>query len=310
MTATTPLERALKDYLSVRRALGFKLAENGRQLPNFVAYLQAAGAETISTELAVAWATEPTGCTPVWWARRLAMVRGLARHLKAIDPATEIPPLGVLPHRCRRVAPYIYTDADIAALMAAARSLRSPLRAATYETLVGLLAVTGMRSGEASRLDRDHIDWDEGVLTIWNSKFQKSRALPLHPSTMEALGRYAQIRDKLCPHPGSPSFFVTTTGTRLNHGTLNDVFAGLVHTAGLDHGPGRKPRPHDLRHRFAVTTLIGWYRQGVNVDARMPLLSTWLGHSNPENTFWYLSAVPELLLLASQRLERAEERRR
>ncbi|MGH9259227.1 MAG: tyrosine-type recombinase/integrase [Acidimicrobiales bacterium] len=304
---TTTLEQALNDYLSVRRALGFKLTENGRQLPDFVAYLEAAGATTVTTDLAVAWATQPTGCTPVWWARRLAMVRGFARHLKAIDPGTEVPPLGVLPQRCRRAAPYLYSDADVAALMATARALRSPLRAATYQTVVGLLAVTGMRSGEALRLDRDHLDWDEGVLTVWNSKFQKSRALPLHPTTMQALGGYAQLRDELCPHPKAPSFFVTTTGTRLGR-SFNKVFAGLVRSAGLDYS-GRQPRPHDLRHRFAVRTLIGWYRAGVNVDAHMPLLSTYLGHSNPENTFWYLSAVPEQLLLASQRLERTERRR-
>jgi integrase/recombinase XerD len=304
---TTTLEQALHDYLSWRRALGFKLAENGRLLPDFVAYLQAAGASTVTTELAVAWATQPTGCTPVWWARRLAMVRGFGRHLTAIDPGTEVPPSGVLPHRCRRAAPYLYSDADVAALLAAARALGSPLRAATYETVVGLLAVTGMRSGEVMRLDRDHLDWDEGVLTVWNSKFQKSRALPLHPTTMKALGSYARLRDELCPHPKAPAFFITTTGTRLGR-SFNDVFAGLVRSAGLDY-VGRQPRPHDLRHRFAVRTLIGWYRAGVNVDAHMPLLSTYLGHSNPENTFWYLSAVPELLLLAAQRLERAERRR-
>jgi integrase/recombinase XerD len=301
------LSGSVADYLSVRRALGFKLTENGRQLPDFVAFVEAAGASTVTTELAVAWATQPTGATPVWWARRLAMVRGFARHLKAIDPATEVPPLGVLPHRCRRAAPYVYSDADVAALMAATRALRSPLRAATYETVIGLLAVTGMRSGEALRLERDHLDWDEGVLTVWNSKFQKSRALPLHPTTMKALRSYAQLRDELCPHPHAPSFFITTTGTRLGR-SFNKVFAGLVRSAGLDHS-GRRPRPHDLRHRFAVRTLIEWYRAGVDVDAHMPLLSTYLGHSNPENTFWYLSAVPELLLLASQRLERAERRR-
>ena len=303
------LSGSVADYLSVRRALGYKLFENGRQLPDFVAYLEAAGARTVTTELAVAWAIQPTGSTPVWWARRLAMVRGFARHLKGIDPDTEIPPLGLLPHRCRRVAPYLYSDADIAALMSAARALSSPQQAATYDTLIGFLAVTGMRSGEAVRLNRDHLDWDDGVLTVWNSKFQKSRALPLHPSTLEALARYAQARDKWCPHPKAPSFFLSTTGTRLNR-SVNTVFARLVHSAGLDQGPGRRPRPHDLRHSFAVRTLIGWYRAGVNVDAQMPLLSTWLGHSNPENTFWYLSAVPELLFLAAERLERAEERRR
>ena len=303
------LDQALKDYLSVRRALGYKLAENGRQLLDFVAYLEAAGAFTITTELAVAWATQPTGCTPVWWSRRLAMVRGFARHLQALDPATEVPPLGVLPYRCRRVAPYVYSDADIAALMAATGTVRSPQRAATYETLIGLLAVTGMRLGEAVRLDWDHIDWDEGILTVWNSKFRKSRAVPLHPSTLGALQRYAQLRDKCFPHPKSPSFFVSTIGTRLDPRVIHKLFPRLVRKAGLEESGRRRPRLHDLRHRFAVRTLLGWYRAGVNVEARMPLLSTFLGHSNPENTYWYLSAVPELLSLASERLERTEQGR-
>lgn len=303
----TDFDQAVTDYLAVRRALGYKLAENGRLLPDFVAYLQTVGAATVTTELAVAWATQPTGCTPVWWARRLAMVRGLARHLKAIDADTEIPPLGVLPHRCRRVAPYLYSDSDVAALMAAARALRSRQRAATYETLVGLLAVTGMRSGEAIRLQCDHVDWDEAVVTIWNSKFQKSRAIPLHPTSLAALRRYTRIRDEFCPK--SANFFVSSTGTRLSQGNLHKVFSRLVRAAGLDRPGRRRPRPHDLRHRFAVRTLIGWYRDGVNVEAQMPLLSTYLGHSNPENTFWYLSAAPELLSLASQRLERAQRAR-
>ena len=305
----TDLEQAVTDYLAVRRALGYKLVENAKQLRNFVAYLDTVGAPTVTTQLAVAWATQPTKCTPVWWARRLAMVRGFARHLQAIDPHTEIPPLGVLPHRCRRVAPYLYSDTDIKALLVAARALRSPQRAATYETLIGLLAVTGMRSGEALRLQRDQIDWNEGVITVWNSKFQKSRALPLHPTSLRVLRRYTRIRDRFCPHPSSVAFFVSTTGSPLDQGHFHEVFSSLVRRAGLDRAGQRRPRPHDLRHRFAVVTLIGWYRAGVNVEARMPLLSTWLGHGNPENTFWYLSAVPELLRLASRRLETAERRR-
>lgn len=305
----TALDQALKDYLDVRRALGYKLAENGRQLAGFIAYVEAAGASTVTTELAVAWATQPKGCTPVWWSRRLAMVRGFARHLQALDPATEVPPLGVLPYRCRRVAPYVYSDADITALMAATGMVRSPQRAATYETLIGLLAVTGMRLGEAVRLDGDHIDWDEGIVTVWNSKFRKSRAVPLHPSSLDALRRYAQLRDRCFPRPSSPSFFLSTTGTRLDARVIHKLFPGLVHKAGLEQRAGRRPRLHDLRHRFAVSTLLGWYRAGVDVEARMPLLSTFLGHSNPENTYWYLSAVPELLSLASERLERAEGRR-
>lgn len=306
---TITLEQALNDYLGVRRALGYKLADNERVLREFVAYMQTADATTVTTELAVTWAAQPSGRSGLRCAKRLAMVRGFARHLKAIDAATEVPPFGVLPYRCQRVAPYLYSEADIAALLAAARALPSPQRAATYETLIGLLAVTGMRSGEAIRLDRDHIDWDEGVVLVWNSKFQKSRAIPLHPTTLDALRRYERIRDAHCPHHRSPAFFLSTTGTRLIAGTLHRVFARLVRQAGLEQPGRRLPRPHDLRHRFAVHTLLGWYRAGVDVEAHMPLLSTFLGHSHPENTFWYLSAVPELLLLASQRLERAERRR-
>jgi integrase/recombinase XerD len=305
----SPLGHAVDDYIGVRRALGYKLAENARLLPDFVAFLEAAGASTVTSELAVAWATKPTGSTPVWWARRLAMVRGFARHLQAFNSDTEVPPLGLLPHRCRRVAPFLYSDADIAAVMAAARALRSPQRAATYETLIGLLAVTGMRIGEAVRVDCDHVDLDDGIVTIWNSKFQKSRAIPVHPGTIDALRRYARVRDRYCPHPHAPSFFLSTTGTRLHSSGIHDVFARLVQTAGVGHDSPRRPRPHDLRHTFATRTLLGWYRGGVNVDAHMPLLSTYLGHSDPENTYWYISAVPELLFLASQRLERDEETR-
>ena len=192
----TVLSQAVEDYLTVRRTLGYKLVDHGTLLPDFVAYLEAAGASTVTAELAVAWATQPTDTTRAWWGRRLAVVRGFARHLKAFDPDTEIPSPDLLPYRCRRVSPYLYSESDVAALMAAARALRSPLRAATYETLIGLIAATGMRSGEAVRLDRDDIDWDEGVLTVWYSKFHKSRALPVHSSTLEALARYDRIRDE------------------------------------------------------------------------------------------------------------------
>src|ERR1700730_6582102 len=165
------LDEAVKDYLGVRRALGYKLEAHGHALVDFVAYLEASGASTVTTELAVAWATQPTKASPVRWAQRLTMVRGFARHVKALDPDTEVPPPALLPYRCRRVEPYMYSDADVTALMAAARSLPSPQRAAIYGTVVGLMAVTGMRIGEVVRLDRDHVDRDEGVLTVWNSKF-------------------------------------------------------------------------------------------------------------------------------------------
>lgn len=234
------------------------------------------------------------------------MVGGFARHLKTLDPATEIPPRGLLPYRMQRVHPYLYSDDDIAALMAAARALRSRLRAATYETLIGLLAVTGMRSGEVVRLDRDHIDWDQGVVVVWNSKFNESRALPVHPSTLDALQRYGRIRDEHIARPKDSSFFVSTAGTRLNNDD-DKTFRRLVRDVGLVSASGRRPRLHDLRHTFACRVLVGWYRAGVDVEAQMPLLSTYLGHNRPEHSFWYLSAVPELLLLASERLERQQD---
>jgi len=305
---TTAVDQALNDYLSLHRSLGRKFVDHGTQLPQFVAYLDAAGASTVTTELALAWAIQPSGTLSSWWARRLAMVRGFARYLKALDPDTEIPPVEVLPYECRRVDPYLYSDADIAALMAAARALRSPLRAATYETLIGLIAATGMRSGEAVRIDRDDIDWDEGVITIWRSKFGKSRALPLHPTTLAALARYADVRDQFISRPKAPSFFVSTAGTRLNNED-DKTFRRLVREVGLKSPSGRAPRLHDLRHRFAVRTLVNWYRAGLDVEAHLPLLSTYLGHASPENTFWYLSAVPELLFLAAEHLEQQEEAR-
>ena len=225
---TTTVEQALNEYLSVRRALGFKLAENGRLLPDFVAYLEAAGASTVTTELAVAWATQPTGCTPVWWARRLAMVRGFARHLKRHRPGHRGPTFG-------RAAPPVPPGRPVLVLRrrrrrgrwprpgrCAARCGRPPTRPSS-----GSWPSLECAPGRRCCLDRDHLDGDEGVLTVWNSKFQKSRALPLHPTTMKALGSYARLRDELCPHPKAPSFFITTTGTRLGR-SFNDGFAGLV----------------------------------------------------------------------------------
>jgi integrase/recombinase XerD len=303
------LRQAVEDYVSLRRALGFKLEQYEHLLTDFVAYLQAADAPTVTTELALGWATSPAKANPAWWAHRLGVVRGFARHLQALDPATEVPPADLLPGQARRSAPYLYSDADIAALMAAARALHSPLRAATHETLVGLLAVTGLRPGEAIRLDREDVEWAQGLLTIRDSKFGKSREVPLHPSTLDALRAHARVRDELCPRPNSPSFFVSKAGTRLIHVNVDRTFQGMVRRAGLERRAGRRsPRLHDLRHSFAVRTLLGWYRAGLDVQAHLPLLSTYLGHANPANTYWYLSAVPELLTLAGQRREHAQGR--
>lgn len=294
------LANALKDYLAVRRALGFKLEKDEGLLAQFVEYLNRIEAEYITTEAAMAWATQPENADPSWWASRLKMVRPFARYLSTLDPRTEVPPADLLPQKSRRASPYIYCDEEIVSLMRAARVTCAPLPAANYETLIGLLAVTGMRVGEAIRLDRQDVDWTNGLLSVLNSKFGKSREVILHESTIAALADYAAIRGRLCPRPSSASFFVSTNGTRLIYKNVHFIFHRLVGKAGLQPRSDRcRPRPHDLRHTFAVRTLIGWYREDADVQALLPRLSTYLGHVNPSTTYWYLSAVPELLSLAA-----------
>ena len=302
------LREAAEEYLAMRRALGFKLTTQGRHLMSFIGYCEARGAEHITTEFALAWATQtPRGSSDeVYQSRRLMVVRIFARHLAALDPATEVPPDDLLPHHYRRIAPYLYSPGEIAALMAAAGRLAPPLRAATWQTLIGLLAVTGMRKSEACHLDRDQVDLDAGVLVITDAKFGKARQLFLHPTTVAALRRYQQVRDQACPLPRQPSFFVSTRGVRLDVHNITHTFAGLLDDAGICAPPGRRrPRLHDLRHAFTVASLLDFYHDGGDVQARLPLLSTWLGHVDPKSTYWYLQAVPELLALAAGRLEQA-----
>jgi len=304
------LREAVDDYITLRRSLGFKLRDHPWYLHDFAAYLEAAGASTVTAELAVAWAQLPgANAHPAYLGQRLCAVRGFARHLKAFDPATEVPSADLLHWQECRAVPYIYTDEDIAALMAAARALGPRLRGATYEALIGLLKVTGARVSELINLDREDLDCDEGHLVIRYTKFNKCRELALHPSTVEALMAYSRVRDELCPAPKSSSFFVNTLGRRLVYVTVQQVFHRLVRTVGLEaRSKSGLPRLHDTRHTFACTTLVAWYRAGLDVEAQMPLLSTWMGHARPENTFWYISAVPELLSLAAQRREQAARR--
>ena len=301
------LRTELDHYLAIRRAVGFKLRRAELLLADFISYLGDNGTDTITTEAALAWASLPLNASLEWWGYRLSVVRAFARHLHAIDARHEVPPPGLLPARTHRAVPYLYSDADIAALMSAARQLHSPLRAATFESLIGLLAVTGLRIGEALRLDGNDVDLVAGVLQIRQSKFGKSRQVPLHPSTVEALAAYRRRRDQLCRHRRDAAFFVSTAGTRLLYCNAHLAWLDLVRRAGLQpRSPRCRPRPHDLRHSFAVRTLLGWYRDGADVAAQMPLLSTYLGHVHPANTYWYLSAAPELLTLVAARLDAAE----
>ena len=304
------LAEHLERYLTIRRALGFKLVNEEQMLNSFVAFADAAGERTITIDTALRWAKKPTHGCHAYLALRMRAVRGFARYVHALDPSAEVPPLDLLPARKDRPTPYIYTDAEILALLQAARQLRPPLRAATAETLIGLLACTGMRIGEAFNLDRQDIDQTNRLLVIRDSKFGKSREVLVHASTMRALASYTETRDRLRPTGDPKSVFISIRGTRLQHVTFYPTYHAVLRLAGLEPTTGRRPpRAHDLRHTFAVKTLVSWYRAGVDVAAKTPLLSTYLGHSDPVATYWYLSASPELLGLAAQRLEDASERR-
>jgi integrase len=302
------LANRLSAYLTLRRSLGFKLERQGQLLASFVAWMDEADESTVTVELALAWATQPVGADPSWWGARLGAVRIFAAHLQSSDPATEVPPADLLSAGSRRAEPFGYTDADIARILAAARSIRSPLRAATYETLIGLLAATGMRVGEALRLDRCDVDLSDGAVRVLSSKFEKSRQIPLHPTVTAALSDYTRLRSRLSPCPVAPSFFVSTTGTRLIYSNVQFTFQGLVRVAGIEARSQRcRPRIHDLRHRFAVHTLLGWHRAGIEVEPMLPVLSTYMGHVDPSSTYWYLQATPELLAGVVDRLETSGE---
>ena len=304
------LRHSAETYLALRRGLGFKLRQHGPMLADFVAYLERAGASTVTTKHALAWAIQPQDVQPYRWGQRLCVVRGFARYLAAFDPAAEVPPQDLLSQSHHRPVPFIYTEAEIAVLLNATDELRPALRAATHRCLFGLLAATGMRISEAIALNRDDVDQDAGVLVIRQTKFNKSRQLPLHRSVVDELRRYAARRDEFCPRPRVPSFFVSTAGSRLIDTCVRHVFVRLVAHVGLlpRFGSGR-PRVHDLRHHFAVACLLDWYRAGEDVAARVPLLSAYLGHAGLASTYWYLQATPELLALAAQRLGRNGELR-
>lgn len=297
------LREVVQEYVT----LGFKLVEHDRLLAHFVDYLDQTRTPTITIEAALAWATQPTTAQPARWKARLCVVRGFARHLHVVDPRVEVPPVDLLPCRYQRPTPSLFSPEDIAALLAATHHIKSPLRAATFGALFGLLATTGMRVGEAIRLDDADVDLTVGLLTVRQTKFSKSRQVPVHTTTVAALGRYAHTRERLCSRPQTPIFFVSMAGTRLVYSDVRATFRKLVTTAGIRPEFAITPRINDLRHSFAVATLQSWYRDGGDVQARLPLLSAYLGHSHPNSTYWYLQAAPELLALAASRLEHPAE---
>lgn len=304
------LEQALKEYLAMRRSLGFELKGPACLLRNFVAFMEGERAAYITTALALRWAKLPTDAQPATWASRLATVRRFAVWRNATDSRTQIPPEGLLPHRYRRKRPYLYGDDEIERLLSEAAQLPSctGLRAATFSTLFGLLAVTGMRVSEGLGLDRGDVDLGEGILSIRRTKFRKSRLVPVHRSTRDILTRYALERDQCLAAVTTRAFFVSERGTRITGGNARCTFAKISRQIGLrppmvkKRRHGRGPRLHDMRHRFAVQTLIEWYQAGLDVEREIPKLSTYLGHVHINQTYWYLEAVPELLRLATERL--------
>jgi integrase/recombinase XerD len=306
------LREAVEEYLIMRRALGFKLHEAGKALTDFTAFMKRHRASYITQELALSWAQQPSNVQPSHWAQRLSYVRGFARHRRATDPRTQIPPEGLLPFRPKRAQPYLYTDDEIRRLLRAALQLPpipGGLQPWTYHALFGLLSVSGVRVGEARNLELQDVDLKTGVLTVRGTKFGKSRLVPLHASTRDVLADYIARRQRFWrSRPVSPYLFVSSRGNRLDMGEIHRTFYVVSRQIGL-RGPSDShgPRLHDMRHRFAVKTLFRWYQAGDDAERRLPILSAYLGHVHVADTYWYLSAWPELMREAMRRLERRWE---
>lgn len=296
------LDAQLGDYLRLRRALGYRLEREELWLRQLLAHLQAAGSDTLTSDLAISWARLPATAQPRHWAQRLGCARKFAAYLHTIDSSTQIPPTGVFPAPRHRPMPYLWTAEQIELLLDSAGQLRPPLRGLTYQTLFGLLAVSGMRLGEAIGLQRGDVDLDAAVITIQHAKFDRPRIVPLHPTANSALRHYATQRDRLCPQPRADAFLLSSRGNPLSRGDADKALRQITTTLGI-HTATVHPRAHDLRHSFAVHTLIGWMREGASVDERIAVLSTYLGHVSPAGTYWYLTAVPELMELAAGRLQ-------
>jgi integrase/recombinase XerD len=313
----SPLESALGDYLRLRRSLGHKLCESERQLTRFVARLDAAGAETITMRHVLPFVfgdhvgdvnldsdVNFDGVVPV---RRLTAVRGFARYLAATDPRTEVPPAGLVRYRPTPRVPYLFSDADVTTVIRHARAATPfPFRAETLDTLISLLAVTGMRVGEALRLDCADIDWDDAALRIRDSKFHKGRDVPVSESTITALAAYQRRRNREPGTSRTTCLFRCLVGTPVPYHYFGVTFRSAIAASGVGAEAPSRPRIHDLRHSFAVSTLVGWYRAGLDVEALLPRLSTYLGHREPAFTYTYLTSTPELLGQAAARLEAAQ----
>jgi integrase len=312
----TTLRQAVREYLRMRRHLGFTLREAGKGLLDFVTFMEQHRASYITQALALAWAQQPANVQPAHWAQRLSFVRGFAQYRSATDPRTQIPAPGLLPFRPKRARPYLYSNAEIRSLLRAALNMpcrfeRGELRPWVYYTLFGLLSVSGLRLGEARNLELQDVDLKAAVLTIRGAKFGKTRLVPLHASACKVLADYIGRRERHWgQRPVSSFLFVSSWGNRLDGGDIHRTFYALSRQIGLrgasdSHGP----RLHDMRHRFATRTLVHWYRSNQDPERKLPLLSAYLGHVHVADTQWYLSGSPELMREAMRRLEHRWEDR-
>lgn len=305
MTRTATMVARVEAYLEARRRLGFQLQVEGRELLRFARYAdQSSHQGPLTTELALRWAQLAQSAKPLYRARRLEVVRTFARHQVALEPGTEIPPAGILGPAHRRMPPYIYSDQEIAQLIEAAKNLRAPkgLRAETYASLIGLLACTGLRVSEALHLLCADVDLRSGVIRVRETKFRKTRLVPLHPSATIALQYYANAREMIVP--GALSFFSSEAGTHLPYSTVRTVFRQLADQVTGPVQAHRRPRLHDLRHTYACRSLLHWYHAGIDVNQRVAALSTYLGHAKVSDTYWYLTGVPELMAIIGERFGR------
>jgi integrase/recombinase XerD len=305
------LTERLEDYLAVRRSLGFDLSFSARVLRRFTAFADREGIDHITVDLFLRWKAVFGKADNNTWSTRLGMVRVFARWLQAHDRRTEVPPAGLIAGKPRRARPYIYSDEEVVAIVTRAASLSSryQLRGWTCATLFGLIAATGLRINEALQLDDDDVDLDAGVITVKRSKNGRARFVPIAASTVDRLRIYRLERMRLLG-ASAGAFFRNDNGHRLRDGKARYNFAVVSQELGLREAQrfcrnGRGPRIHDLRHTFAVRTITAWYRNGLDPDREMSKLSTYLGHARPQDTYWYIEAVPELLRLASDRAERA-----
>jgi integrase/recombinase XerD len=299
---TAPLTEMIDEYLRIRRALGYKLIDPGNLLAGFLDYLTVRGTDEVTVTDAVGFATAPAGLSPRRQALRLSAIRGFARWAHTIDPTVQVPPAGLLPARSTRAVPYIYTEAEIAALLGAAGGLRPAIWAASFTAMVALMASTGIRTGEAISLNFVDFNQQAETLTV-TGKYGKVRMLFLHASVVDGLAHYLRLRQRLLPAADCPALLISITGRRMRSTTVHPTFRGLADQVGLVAvSPACRPRLHDLRHTFAVNTMLDAYRPGGDPAVILPILSTWLGHAQPSDTYWYLTGTAELLAAATDRL--------